>query len=544
MNQTITDMWSRIAQDYTSQFLSFVPYSTATWSCAKHIVRTDMSYPQLLSQSLEWFEKNNFAGYYFIGDGSQSSVEALNIVRSKYRNTIPEIGFVQLTVGVNNTQGINQMINSINASQRQRVGIVSVFPGSDPTTDDIFRNLRRLSIRYRVFSTNIQETQLRRNMVGHFAVSSYFQSVILPENSVFSSAYHAKYGSGTITTDMVQSYNSVLFWARAAQKAKSVNPTRVRVNLYDETHSTPSGQITIRKSNQISGPYRIAQVVSAGTSLFYRPIVGLDDSVNLVQDPLLQVEGDLCYFGAVRKVEPDTTALRVATVAATVVMQLFLVACMVWVTYHRQKLVIRHSGLDFLLLNLLGAFINLGYVYFVYPYEMTPFLCQARNWPLHIGFFLIFGTLIHKCFTIFDATRKKAITSKTKKIHIFKMVGWFVGVIVITLIVKTAIERDLVYDSFKVLEEGVLYERHTVCATTTFDLGITFACFFICIVGCMLAIQIRNVQLPFNESFQMGIAVYTWAFTKIVLEVIKYFAPYDHELFFVMEAWGIFDLCR
>jgi hypothetical protein len=499
----------------------------------------DLTTQQLLGASLTWFEKNNFAGYYFIGDDSASSRDALAFVKAKYANLIPEIGSTQLEVGRNNTASITSLVNVIISSQRQRVGIISTFPGNDPTTTDIFDGLRRLApIRYRVLSTNVNEKQLTANMVGHFSVSSYFQSIIIPENSVFVSSYKAKYGQEIITSDMVQSYNSILVWGTASTRANSFNPTRTRVHLYDSTFSSPAGSITVTKSNRVAAPYRVAQVIRAGPSLFYRPIVGLDDTTNLVQQPALQVEGDACFFGALRKVEPQTTPLRVITASLAIFSQCVLVFFMGWVTYHRKKLVIRHTGYDFLMLNLTGSFVNLCYVYFVYTYEMNPFLCQARNFASYIGFYLMFGTLIHKCFAIFDATRKKSITSKTTKIKTSQIVSGFFIVILIALVVKSVVERDLVFDQVKILEDGVLYEKYTVCRTTFFDLGLVFSCVLICIIGCVLAVQIRNVNLPFNESFHMGSAVYSWTFTKIVLEVVKQFAPYNHEIYFLMDTWG------
>jgi hypothetical protein len=67
------------------------------------------------------------------------------------------------------------------------------------------------------------------------------------------------------------------------------------------------------------------------------------------------------------------------------------------------------------------------------------------------------------------------------------------------------------------IQDGVLYNEYYFCRTTIYDWIIIGSEALICIVGCVLAMQIRKIPLPFNEAFHVGFAVYFWAFIKVYI---------------------------
>lgn len=66
-------------------------------------------------------------------------------------------------------------------------------------------------------------------LAGSYASWNYFQSLPGPLNDDFIKAYKAKYGADAVVDDpMVHGYEDVMIWAKAAEKAGSLNPEKVR----------------------------------------------------------------------------------------------------------------------------------------------------------------------------------------------------------------------------------------------------------------------------------------------------------------------------
>jgi hypothetical protein len=402
LDKASTASWGTVSAQLDSSALTIYPPPVPAIASAKNTIMLGLTVPQMLNNSLDWMAENHFDGYYIIGaENDDFTVKVVDFTKAKWAGVIPFINSRNLIVGdaVSNKVILTQMVSDISTSGMTRIAVINTFPGFDSSSKTLFDLLKTLSIQHKVLSTSIAEKHLTENMKSHFAVSSYVSTISLPENSVFLSSFRARFGPQSIVTDaMAFAYNALIMWQKAAEIADSFDPTKVRVQLYRTPFSLATGKVKVELNNYVSIPYRIAQVSSVGSSYYYRTIVGIDDIVDLTTKPMQSLkEGDVGYFGPTKVPPVTTTTFRILTVAVATLLIASLFVAIGFILYNRKLMVIRHSGVQFLTLVMGGCIINLLLVYVLYPTATTSLLCIGEAWPMHVGFYIVFGALIQKC---------------------------------------------------------------------------------------------------------------------------------------------------
>ena len=88
---------------------------------------------------------------------------------------------------------------------------------------------------------------------GGYAAWNYFQSLGNPENEKFIEAYRAKFGKDAAITDpMVHGYVDVYAWKAAVEKAKSIEPDKVRAAAVTlDSIPTPLGPVKFMDNNSL-----------------------------------------------------------------------------------------------------------------------------------------------------------------------------------------------------------------------------------------------------------------------------------------------------
>jgi urea transport system substrate-binding protein len=136
-----------------------------------------------------------------------------------------------------------------------------------------FRELRAAGItpqRIPTLSFSIAEHELQtlgsREMVGDYAVWSYFQSVESPENTRFVQSFRAKYGVDRVTNDPIEAgYFGVYLWAQGVRDAGTPEPEAVRRTIGNQSFTAPEAIVYIDAENQHTWKtVRIGQVQEDG----------------------------------------------------------------------------------------------------------------------------------------------------------------------------------------------------------------------------------------------------------------------------------------
>lgn len=121
-----------------------------------------------------------------------------------------------------------------------------------------FRRLRAAGVRPEqtpVVAFELSEDDLRTfdidDLVGHYAASSYFQSIDRPENLAFVRTFKARYGEGRATSDAIAgAYDGVRLWAQAVREAETADIRQVREALRHQSLDAPEGIIAVDPETQ------------------------------------------------------------------------------------------------------------------------------------------------------------------------------------------------------------------------------------------------------------------------------------------------------
>jgi urea transport system substrate-binding protein len=89
------------------------------------------------------------------------------------------------------------------------------------------------------------------NLAGHLVAWNYYQTTPGAKNAAFVKAYKARFGADRVTDDPIEAaYVGVHLWAKAAEKAGSTDPEKVKAASKGLTFDAPEGKVTIDGSNQ------------------------------------------------------------------------------------------------------------------------------------------------------------------------------------------------------------------------------------------------------------------------------------------------------
>ncbi|KAJ3106256.1 hypothetical protein HDU97_006707 [Phlyctochytrium planicorne] len=556
------DTWSKwtqamvIARAFNSTLqdpITFIPPDFRP-PCAKNIVYLGLSARQVISPTYKWLSNQNINGLFFIGEeANQRSSELFSQVNSTLASSLPKTSFMgscNVGTAASTDACLKQLTAAIMATPTNaRLVVIDAVGSQSPYAQNIFTVVSNLiasrSQKIFVITTSaFEKSQLSINMTGHFSVGSYFSDISVAENAVFVSSLKAVYGRDFDPSEATQTIFTALssIYSTGVVNSKSLDSDLVRISSWGSYH-TPSGPITLNMNNQLSAVPRIAQVINLGGNLKYRLVYGdTADEANLM-DPI-KGEGidqeEACYFGPVIEVPSSLDGLRIACCAIALLCIVVFAAGIVFVIIYRNMLVIRHSGAHFLILSLVGCIINVCYIFILTPVKKTNALCIAEFWPLHAGFIIVFSGLLQKVYTIFQTTQRRKFLKSQGNAHtnFWKQVSAACFIFLCYMILRSILQHDDVEHHHEDIVPGVRIQETSYCKAGVWEWSILGVEVLMVIIGIGLSLQIRDVPSAFNESFHFGMAIYIWAFIKILNEVFLLFLPFNYQMYYAMKAVG------
>ncbi len=90
-----------------------------------------------------------------------------------------------------------------------------------------------------------------RDLVGDYAVWSYFQTVNNPDNVEFLARLHDRYGPTRVATDpMAAAYTGMHMWAYAVDECRSDRVADIRAVMTHQTLNAPEGSVELDERNR------------------------------------------------------------------------------------------------------------------------------------------------------------------------------------------------------------------------------------------------------------------------------------------------------
>ncbi|KAJ3207669.1 hypothetical protein HDU67_007338 [Dinochytrium kinnereticum] len=547
--KTFNSTWSQLAEtnNTLSNTLIYVlpPFMPP---CQKNIIFSGISPIVSTPVGLSFFRNRRIEGAFFIGEeGDVISPIIEEKAQSLLNSSLPGtmlLGRCRID-NPNAPDCFTQLEKTIfSTPASSRLLIVNSIPPFSPNFNRIYEMVNvwisQRSQKITILSTStLDDGNLTPNMTGHFSLGSYFQDIMTPENAVLKQNIWSRSGPRTVISESVEkAYSTVAnIYNFGTSKAQSIDSEAVRINQWG-TPSISGSSITIHKNNQLSGIVRLGQIVNVAGRIRYRVVLG-DSPITRFQSAPKKgegiEEGDQCYFGPTTAIPSSLDALRIIALVLTSIGVVFCVAGIAWVIYYRRMIVIRHIGINFLILTMLGCLINLIYVYILIPVEKTSAYCVAEFWPLHLGFILENSNdSVHSLSSLFvPVTEGLCDFPVNSKEKIFKGPKRRYKELL-----DTIFEGNILETFTKDIIPGVLVQKTWSCEHRIWEWAILGLELLMVIIGIALALQIRNVPSSFNESFELGMAIYTWAFLKVLTEVFLLFLPFDYQVNFALKAFG------
>lgn len=251
----------------SNKALLWYPVQYEGLESSPYIFYTGAAPNQQIVPAIEYLVQNYGTKVYLLGSDYVFPRTANSIIKSQLEHLGAELVGEEYTP-LGHTE-YSTIINKIKEAQPDfvfstlngdsNVAFFKQFKNAGLTADDIM-----------TCSVSVAEEEIRgigaENMAGHLVSWNYYQTTDTPENKTFVEKYKQKYGQNRVTDDPIEAaYIAVHLWAKAVEKAGTVDVEKVKEAAKGITLQAPEGLVTIDGDNQhIYKPVRIGKVNADG----------------------------------------------------------------------------------------------------------------------------------------------------------------------------------------------------------------------------------------------------------------------------------------
>ncbi|MEO1395313.1 MAG: urea ABC transporter substrate-binding protein [Cyanobacteria bacterium J06634_5] len=245
--------------------LLWYPGSYEGQECSRNVFYAGSTANQQIEPAVNWMLGNRGKSFFLV---SANARNVHNIVRAQLKEKGGKVAgeaYVPMTAGTN--VDMSPVMKDIKEAMPEGGIILNSLVGS--ANRAFFRALTGASLsanKYLVMSVRVTEEeafQIGPELLnGHYAASSYFQSIEGPDNQEWVKRFHDQYGADRVIGDaMVSAYTMVHLWAQAVEAAQSIETEAVRAASYGLTFAAPQGRVTVQPNHHLSKPVSIGKLL-------------------------------------------------------------------------------------------------------------------------------------------------------------------------------------------------------------------------------------------------------------------------------------------
>jgi urea transport system substrate-binding protein len=247
----------------------FYPIQYEGQECSKNIFYSGAAPNQQAEPAVQWLLKNKGKDFFLVGSDYVYPRTANTIMKEQLKAEGGKVvGEDYLPLG--NTE-VAPIIAKIKQALPKGGVIVNTLNGDSNVA--FFKQMKAAGITpangYSIMSFSIAEEEIAaigpEYLEGTYAAWNFFQSLDTPASKKFTADFKAKYGEKRVTSDPAEAaYDMVYLWAKAAEKAKSVDDNKVREALVGVSFDAPEGKVTVEPNHHLSKLVLIGEVQKDG----------------------------------------------------------------------------------------------------------------------------------------------------------------------------------------------------------------------------------------------------------------------------------------
>ena len=247
----------------------FYPIQYEGQECSKNIFYSGAAPNQQAEPAVQWLLKNKGKYFFLVGSDYVYPRTANTIMKEQLKAEGGKVvGEDYLPLG--NTE-VAPIIAKIKQALPKGGVIVNTLNGDSNVA--FFKQMKAAGITpangYSIMSFSIAEEEIAaigpEYLEGTYAAWNFFQSLDTPASKKFTADFKAKYGEKRVTSDPAEAaYDMVYLWAKAAEKAKSVDDNKVREALVGVSFDAPEGKVTVEPNHHLSKLVLIGEVQKDG----------------------------------------------------------------------------------------------------------------------------------------------------------------------------------------------------------------------------------------------------------------------------------------
>ena len=221
--------------------------------CSDHIFYGGPTANQQIEPAINWMLGNRGKSFFLLSANDRTAHDiAKSVLRAKGGKVAGE-AFVPLANS--DTPNMSPVVSDIQQALPEG-GII--FNGLVGTQNRVFfKELRSAGLsasQYLVISVRLGEEDVfqigKSFLQGHYAASTYFQTVERPENEAWIQAFQNRYGFDRVVSgSMENAYSLVQLWAQTVRQAESFETGDLRAAAYEQTYESPGGPISMSRNH-------------------------------------------------------------------------------------------------------------------------------------------------------------------------------------------------------------------------------------------------------------------------------------------------------
>ncbi len=275
----------------------FYPIQYEGQECSRNIFYAGATPNQQAEPALRWLLDNKARDIFLVGSDYVYPRTVNTIIRAQVAEEGGNIhGEVYLPLG---SSLVGPVVDEISRALPGGGVVINTLNGD--SNIEFFRQMKASGLDadhgYSIMSFSIAEEEVAtigaEYLEGSYAAWSFFDGQDTPGASRFKENFREMHGLNRVTSEPAEAaYTMVYLWARAAEKANSLDNKKVREALIGQEFESPAGRVEVMPNHHLSKRALIGEVQADG---MFKIVEDYGNIVPLAWSPLLpENEGYIC----------------------------------------------------------------------------------------------------------------------------------------------------------------------------------------------------------------------------------------------------------